>query len=53
MTRSNGLEYFILPFYRGRMVICLLGIVYEYASILVILIDVILLISMKFAIKCY
>jgi hypothetical protein len=35
------------------MVICLLVVVYEYKSILVILIDVILLISMKFAIKHY
>jgi hypothetical protein len=35
------------------MVICLLVVVYEYKSILVILIDVILLISMKFAIKYY
>jgi hypothetical protein len=40
-------------FYRGHMVICLLVVVYEYKSILVILIDVILLISMKFAIKHY
>jgi hypothetical protein len=37
-------------FYRGSIVVCL-GVVYEYESILVILLDVILLINMKFAVK--
>jgi hypothetical protein len=50
MTRSNELECFILPFYRGSMVVCL-EVVYVYESILVILIDVILLINIKSAIK--
>jgi hypothetical protein len=50
MARFNGLEYFILPFYHNSMVVCL-EIVYEYESILVILIDVILLINVKFAVK--
>jgi hypothetical protein len=51
MARSNSLECFILPFfYRGSIVVCL-GVVYEYESILVILIDAILLINMKFAVK--
>jgi hypothetical protein len=45
MARSNSLEYFILP-----LVVCL-GVVYKYESILLILIDVILLINMKFAVK--
>jgi hypothetical protein len=44
MTRSNGLEYFILLFYRSSMLVCL-GVVYNYESILVILIDVIVLIN--------
>jgi hypothetical protein len=48
MIRSNGVEYFILFFYRGSMIICL-EVVYESESILVILIDIILLINMKFA----
>jgi hypothetical protein len=46
MAKSNGVEYFILFF----VIVCL-GVVYECESILVILIDVILLIIMKFAIK--
>jgi hypothetical protein len=50
MNRSNGLKYFIYLFYRGSMVLSL-GVVYEYKSILVILIHVILLINMKFAVK--
>jgi hypothetical protein len=44
MTRSSDLEYFILYFYCGSMIVCL-GVVYEYESILVILIDVIVLIN--------
>jgi uncharacterized membrane protein len=39
MARSNRLEYFILPFF---IVVVCLGVVYEYESILVILIDVII-----------
>jgi hypothetical protein len=50
MSRYNGLEYFILFFYRGSIVVCL-GVVLEYVSILVILINIILLINIKFAIK--
>jgi hypothetical protein len=50
MARSNGLECFILFFYRGSMVVYIEA-VYEYENILVILIDVILLINMKFSIK--
>jgi hypothetical protein len=50
MARSNSLEYFILLFYHGSMVVCF-GVLYEYESILVILIDVILLINMKFTVK--
>jgi hypothetical protein len=50
MARSNGVECFILHFYRSSIVVCL-GVVYKYESILVILIDVIILINMKFAIK--
>jgi hypothetical protein len=50
MTRSNGLECFILLFYGGSMIVCL-GVVYKYESILLILIDVILLINMKFVIE--
>jgi hypothetical protein len=49
MTKSNSLECFILPFYRNSMLVCL-GVVYEYESILVILIDV-LLINIKFDVK--
>jgi hypothetical protein len=48
MIRSNGVKYFILFFYCGNMIICL-AVVYESESILVILIDIILLINMKFA----
>jgi hypothetical protein len=47
MTRSNDVEYFILFF----IVVVCLGVVYEYDSILVILIDVILLINIKFTVK--
>jgi hypothetical protein len=50
MARSNELEYFILYFYRGSMIVCL-EVVYEYKSILVILINIILLISIKFIVK--
>jgi hypothetical protein len=51
MTRSNGIEYFILLFYRGSMIICL-AVIYEYDDILVILIDAILLIiNIKFVVK--
>jgi hypothetical protein len=50
MTRSNGLECFILLFNHGSTVVCL-GVVYEYESILVILINAILLINMKFTNK--
>jgi hypothetical protein len=50
MSRSNDLKCFILLFYRDSMVVCL-AVVYEYESIFVILIDVILLINMKFAVK--
>jgi hypothetical protein len=49
MTRSNDLKYI---FYRGGMIVCL-EIVYKYESILVILIDIILLINMKFDVKYY
>jgi hypothetical protein len=47
MTRSSDLEYFILYFYCGSMIVCL-GVVYEYESILVILIDAIVLINIFF-----
>jgi hypothetical protein len=50
MDRFNGLEYFILFFYHDSIVVCL-EVVYEYKSILVILINVILLINIKFSIK--
>jgi hypothetical protein len=50
MSRSNDLKCFILLFYRDSMVVCL-AVVYEYESIFIILIDVILLINMKFAVK--
>jgi hypothetical protein len=40
MTRFNSLEYFILFFYRDSIVVCL-TVVYEYESILEILINVI------------
>jgi hypothetical protein len=40
MAKSNDLECFILLFYHVSIVVCL-GVVYEYASILVILIDTI------------
>jgi hypothetical protein len=47
MTRSNSLECFILLFYHASMIVCL-EVVYEYESILLMLIDIILLINMKF-----
>jgi hypothetical protein len=50
MVRSNSLEYFILLFYCGSMIVYL-ELVYKYESILVILINIILLINMKFIIK--
>jgi hypothetical protein len=40
MTKSNNLEYFILLFYYVSIIICL-EVIYEYVSILVILIDTI------------
>jgi hypothetical protein len=49
MTRSIDIEYFILFFI---VLVCLI-IVYEYKSILVILIDDILLININFIIKYY
>jgi type IV secretory pathway VirB3-like protein len=52
MVRSNGFKYFILFFYRDNMFMCF-GVVYEYASILVILINIIVLINIKFIIKYY
>jgi hypothetical protein len=52
MARSNSLKYLILYFYHDSIVVCL-GVVYEYESILVILIHIILLINMKFVIKYY
>jgi hypothetical protein len=42
----------MLFFYRCSMVVYL-GVVYEYGSILVILIDIIFLINIKFATKYY
>jgi hypothetical protein len=50
MDRFNELEYFILFFYRDSIVTCL-EVVYEYESTLVILINVIFLINMKFPVK--
>jgi hypothetical protein len=50
MGRSNDQKYFILYFYRDSMLVCL-EVVYEYESILLILIDIILLINIKFAVK--
>jgi hypothetical protein len=51
MARFNDLECFILSFfYRSSMVVCL-EVVYKYESILVILIDDILLINIKFDVK--
>jgi hypothetical protein len=44
------LMFHITFFYHGSIVVCL-GVVYEYASILVILIGVSLLINMNFAVK--
>jgi hypothetical protein len=49
MTRSIDIEYFILFFI---VLVCLI-IVYEYKSILVILIDDILLININFIVKYY
>jgi hypothetical protein len=49
---SNSFDYFILFFYHLSMVVCLAE-VYEYERILVILIDITLLINIKFAIKYY
>jgi hypothetical protein len=48
MTRSNSIECFILYFF---IVVVCLGVVYEYESILIILIDDILLINIKFITK--
>jgi hypothetical protein len=50
MTRSNDLECFILLFYRDSMIVYS-GVVYKYESILVILINIFLLINIKFTIK--
>jgi hypothetical protein len=50
MARSNSLKYLILYFYHDGIVVYL-GVVYEYESILVILIHIIFLINMKFVIK--
>jgi hypothetical protein len=44
MTISNRLDY------HDSIVVCL-GVVYEYESILVILINIILLINIKFTVK--
>jgi hypothetical protein len=53
MTRSNDIyRLFYTIFYRDSIVVYL-GVVYEYESILVILIDIILLINMKFDVKYY
>jgi hypothetical protein len=52
MVKSNILEYFILSFYHCSMIVYL-GVVYEYESILLILIDIIHLINMKFVVKYY
>jgi hypothetical protein len=38
MTKSNGIECFVLFFYRVSIIVCL-AVVYEYDVILVILID--------------
>jgi hypothetical protein len=51
MVRSNSLEYFILLFYRGSILVCLGLLVCEYESILIILTDVILLINMNYVVK--
>jgi hypothetical protein len=48
MAKSNNLHCFILPFF--IVVVCLV-VVYEYKSILIILINIIILINMKFTIK--
>jgi hypothetical protein len=50
MARFDGIKYFILLFYRGSRVVCLI-VIYEYESILVILFDDILLNNIKFIVK--
>jgi hypothetical protein len=50
MDRSNNLEYIILLFYRVSMLLCL-TVVYEYKTILLILIDGILIINIIFVVK--
>jgi hypothetical protein len=50
MDRFNGVECFILFFYHDSIVVYL-EVVYKYKSILVILINIILLINIKFSIK--
>jgi hypothetical protein len=51
MTRSNGIEYFILSnFYRDSMIVYL-GALCEYESIFIILIDNNLVVNIKFIVK--